>query len=63
MDNTTRTVSEVQYIPRQSRVLMMFREGSTQKTKWIKAKGESALLAAVATVRAAFLERGWEVIA
>lgn len=57
-----REVSEVTYIQSQSRVLMAFREGSTVAHRWIKARGKTELLAAVATARAAFLEHGFTAI-
>jgi hypothetical protein len=59
----TREVREVQYIQKQSRVYLAFHEGNQIAYRWIKAKGETALLAAVATIRTAFLEHGWEALA
>jgi hypothetical protein len=55
----TRTVSEVQYIPKQSRVNLEFREGRTVQYRWINAQGETELLATVAAARAAFERDGF----
>lgn len=54
-----RTVTEVQYIQKQSRVYVAFSEGQITQCKWFKAKGETALLELVRAARVTFMADGF----